>query len=140
MRTTADFKEEFAATDENQWTVFQDPPVWVNQKEELTIRVVEPFGEDDLLESTESDLSEAFDDGDCRVGKIRIEQRGVPYYETEMYVVGIRDERRFLPLGITASGNVNEFNEHLGRVMTESLGYHDYDDVLETAEDADVLD
>ena len=133
-------REEFSGTDVNEWSFFSDPDVWANTEEDFNIRVTEPFTEDALHPVTNQDLGEVYGDVDRGLGNIRVEYRGVPFYEADFIVVGRQDERRYFPHGITKLGSkMNKFQEHIGRVMTESLDYRDYDEVLETIEQADEL-
>lgn len=140
MSNLQSLKREFTDTNIADWGIFRDPPVWANSEDGFSIQVAKPFEEDNLHAVTNNDLGTVFGKVDRGLGNIRIEYRGVPFYEADCIVVGIRDERRYFHHSVTSVGaDLNDFEVHLGRAMTEALGYHEYDDVLETVEQSDSL-
>lgn len=140
MSNLPQLKQEFVQTNPDEWTIFRKPPIWANTQDEFAITVSNPFGEKEIHPPNIEQVEDAFSGEEIQMGNIRVERRGVPFYEGDFICIGIEDERRYFPHGVTVSGTeMNDFQEHISRVMTESLGYRDYSDVLKALSEADSL-
>lgn len=140
MANLQQLKGEFSNTNVADWSYFADPDVWANTNAEMTIRSIDTIENGTLTQSTVQDLESVYGQEEFGLVRVRVSQSGVPFYETDMIVVGIRDERRYFPHDVPSNGvPQSDFVEHIGRIMTEKHNYRNYDDVLDNIDNSATL-